>query len=110
MMAKEPMNNRDLEVLRAKLLKQVKVMLKETEATKTRPRKPEEAKAKPKYSRKVIQRYREMEERRAFTRQIKKRVPVDLNTDEVILSCGHKLKTMAGLINAAAGKFPCRQC
>jgi hypothetical protein len=80
-------------------------MLKETDLQRL-----DEAKAKPNYPREVVQRYREMAEKHAFARQIKKRVPVDLNTDKVPLSCGHKLETMASLINATAAKLLYREC
>ena len=91
--------NRDFEELRAKTEKRAKSMQELEEAT-----------AKPKYSPEVIQRYREMQETHRFRRQVKERVLVDLNTDEATLSCGHKLETMASLINATDGQLHCREC
>ena len=97
-MAEEPMNNRDPEIFRAKLRTYQAVLNQLGE------------KSKPDYSSEVIQRYREMRGRQAFRRQIEGRVPGGLNTDDVTLSCGHKLETMASLINATDGRLHCREC
>jgi hypothetical protein len=103
-------NKRDVEVITAKLLEREKAASKEIATLKAIRQIQTAASTEPRYSPKVILRYREMEERRAFTREIKKRAPVNLGNDEITLSCGHKLAAMASLINAWDGKFPCRKC
>jgi hypothetical protein len=54
----------------------------------------------PKYSLETIRRYREIERQNGFERAIQERTPVDLEHDELILECGHKLRLSAKLLDA----------
>jgi hypothetical protein len=76
----------------------------------------------PKYSLETIRRYREIERQRGFERAIRERAPVDLEHDELVLECGHKLRVSAKLLDAklslrsargvdgAIPAFPCDDC
>jgi hypothetical protein len=71
----------------------------------------EEAMAKPKYSVEIIRRYREMDRAGEFMRGIQERIPVSLNADEVLLSCGHKREVTDRLIDAMPnGMLHCYEC
>jgi hypothetical protein len=66
--------------------------------------------SEPKYSPEILRRYREMRPN-GFLRQITERVPVDLDWDEMLLSCGHRQRSWCLLIDAMLGeKFECDQC
>jgi hypothetical protein len=54
----------------------------------------------------LISRYRAQD----FNRDVVDRSPVDLDRDEVTLSCGHKKKMNVNIIEAAAGRLTCKQC
>jgi hypothetical protein len=54
------------------------------------------------YSPAVIRRYREMEGRNAFNREVKERVTINLEKDRVTFACGHHEEVPYGLLDAAA--------
>jgi hypothetical protein len=56
----------------------------------------------PNYSPEVIRRYREMEGRNAFKREVKERVTVNLEKDRVTFACGHQEEVPYGMLEAAA--------
>ena len=56
----------------------------------------------PNYSPEVIRRYREMEGRNAFNREVKERVTINLEKDRVTFACGHHEEVPYGLLDAAA--------
>ena len=58
------------------------------------------------YSRELIERFRAQ----SFQREVAGRAPIDLEQDEVTLSCGHKKEISIHIIEAAAGKLTCLQC
>jgi hypothetical protein len=66
---------------------------------------------RPKYSADIIRRYREMDEANAFRREVKERVPVDLDYDQVTFSCGHQQEFNHGFFQLMPdGKFHCETC
>ena len=65
---------------------------------------------KPRYSPEIILRYREMERAGEFKREVKERVPSDLDFDELTLSCGHKKEMNVYQISAMDGTVTCNEC
>ena len=56
----------------------------------------------PNYSLEVIRRYREMEGRNAFNREVKERVTINLEKDRVTFACGHQEQMPYSMLDVAA--------
>ena len=57
-------------------------------------------------TRELIERYRAQN----FQRKVMERVPLDLDHDEVTLSCGHKKQMDVHLIEASDHQLNCKEC
>jgi hypothetical protein len=66
--------------------------------------------SEPHYSQDIIRRYREMYDAHAFLREVTEDVPVDLNYDQMTLSCGHQHRTFRLMAKAGDGKVTCEIC
>jgi hypothetical protein len=66
--------------------------------------------SEPEYSQDIIRRYREMDDANAFRHEAKRRVPIGLDYDRAILSCGHEQEMLRHFLKATDGKLQCEAC
>jgi hypothetical protein len=70
----------------------------------------------PPYSQETILAYRKLAKAKAFERAVRERTPVDLDTDEATLACGHKVVLSAKTLDLKLSlayddhKIHCRHC